>query len=332
MRPSGAAEQVHADMTTSERKGPAGGPRDRADSRSRWVEIGGPVHYLDFGGPAEGPVVVGVHGLGGSALNWSAIAPLIASRCRLLAPDLAGHGRTESLGRPTTVAGNRILLHRFIDAVPGRPVILMGNSMGGMLSMLEAAAAPDAVAGLVLVNAAFPFGPALPHPFVIAMFTAYGTPVVGRFVMARRRAMSPQMQVAAILRLCCVDSSRVPADVVAEHVELAGVRAGFANVERDLLSAAHSVVATAGVHGRSYRRAIRSIRVPVLLVHGERDRLVPVAASRAIARRQPSWSLVVLPDTGHVPQLEAPSATADAIVGWLDSAGRPAAKAATRPA
>jgi pimeloyl-ACP methyl ester carboxylesterase len=319
-------------MTTSERNGSVGGPRDRVDGRSRWVDIGGPVHYLDLGGPPDGPVVVGVHGLGGSALNWSAIAPLLTGRCRLLAPDLAGHGRTESLGRPTTVAANRFLLHRFIEAVPGSPVILMGNSMGGMLSLLEAAAAPDAVAGLVLVNAAVPFGPALPHPFVIAMFAAYGTPGVGRFVMARRRAMPPDEQVAAILRLCCVDPSRVPADVVAEHVELAGVRAGFANVERDLLDAARSVVATAGiVRGRSYRRAIRSIRVPVLLVHGTHDRLVPVAASRAIARQQPSWSLVVLPDVGHVPQLEAPRETADAIVGWLESTGRPAAEAATRP-
>jgi pimeloyl-ACP methyl ester carboxylesterase len=319
-------------MTTSERKGSAGGPRDRVDGRSRWVEISGPVHYLDFGGPPDGPVMVAVHGLGGSAVNWSAIAPLVTRHCRLVAPDLAGHGRTESLGRPTTVAGNRVLLHRFIEAVPGSPVILMGNSMGGMLSMLEAAAAPDAVAGLVLINAAFPFGPALPHPFVIAMFAAYGTPGIGRFVMARRRAMPPDKQVAEILGLCCVDPSRVPADVVAEHVELARGRAGLAGIERDLLHAARSVVATAGVvGGRSYRRGIRSIRVPVLVVHGEDDRLVPVAASRAIARRQPSWSLVVLPDVGHVPQLEAPHETADAIIGWLESTGRSAAVAATRP-
>jgi pimeloyl-ACP methyl ester carboxylesterase len=276
--------------------------------------------------------MVAVHGLGGSAVNWSAIAPLLTGRCRVLAPDLAGHGRTESLGRPTTVAGNRVLLDRFIETVPKKPVILMGNSMGGMLSILEAAAAPDAVAGLVLINAAVPFGPALPHPFVIAMFAAYGTPGVGRFVMARRRAMPPDKQVAAILKLCCVDPARVPADVVAEHVELARIRAGLANVERDILDAAHSVVATAGfVRGWSYRRAIRSIRVPVLLVHGEHDRLVPVAASRAVARQQPSWSLVVLPDVGHVPQLEAPQETANVIVDWLGSTGRSAAESAARP-
>jgi pimeloyl-ACP methyl ester carboxylesterase len=304
----------------------------RGVAESRWVDIAGPVHYLDFGGPAAGPVAVAVHGLGGSALNWAAVAPLLTGRCRLLAPDLAGHGRTESLGRPTTVRANRELLHRFVEAVPGSPVILMGNSMGGMLSMLEEVAEPDAVAGLVLIGAAFPFIPALPDPLVAAMFTAYAIPGLGRLALARRRTMPPEKQVAELLDLCCVDRSRVPADVVAGHVELARHRAGLVGVEHDLLRAARSVVATAGiVRGRSYRRGIRRIRVPVLLLHGDRDRLVPVAASRGIALAHPSWPLVVLPDVGHVPQLEAPRETADAILAWLDAAGRPAAEAATRP-
>lgn len=142
------------------------------DSRSRWVDLSGPVHYMDFGGPASGPTVVAVHGLGGSCLNWSAIAPLLTGRCRLLAPDLAGHGLTQSLGRATTVSANRALLHRFIEAVPQAPVILVGNSMGGMLSLLEANAAPDTIAGLILLDAALPFVPALPDPAVAAVFAA----------------------------------------------------------------------------------------------------------------------------------------------------------------
>src|SRR6266540_3295814 len=73
-------------------------PRDPAtvpglDGRSRWIDLDGPLHYLDLGGPAGAPVVVCVHGLSGSAVNWSAIAPLLTDRYRLLAPDLAGHRR-----------------------------------------------------------------------------------------------------------------------------------------------------------------------------------------------------------------------------------------------
>src|SRR5262249_599513 len=82
---------------------------------SQWAALAGPVHYLDFGGPADGPVLVCVHGLGGSAVNWSALAPLLTGTFRVLAPDLAGHGLTESAGRGTSVAANRALLHRFIE-------------------------------------------------------------------------------------------------------------------------------------------------------------------------------------------------------------------------
>ena len=125
-------------MTATHRATPA----PRFGGESRWTDIGGPVHYLDYGGPADAPVIVAVHGLEGSAVNWSALAPLLTDRYRVLAPDLAGHGFTRSAGRGVNVASNRALLGRFIQEVAGSPVILMGNSMGGMISLSEAAAAP----------------------------------------------------------------------------------------------------------------------------------------------------------------------------------------------
>ncbi len=301
------------------------------ESWSRRVDVAGPLHYLDFGGPADAPVVVAVHGLGGSSVNWAAIAPLLTGRCRLLAPDLAGHGLTEALGRATSVTANQVLLHRFIQTVAGRPVILLGNSMGGMVSLLEAAAAHEDVAGLVLVDAALPLVPARPDPLVSAAFVAYATPGLGRLVMGRRRALPAETQVALVLRLCCVNPGRVPADVVERHVEMVRKRARFTGVERDFLAAARSVMGALNViGGRAYRRAIRSITAPVLLIHGTRDRLVPVQAARAAARRN-GWPLVELPDVGHVPQLEAPAEVAEAFLSWLDGAGRPAALAAAHP-
>jgi pimeloyl-ACP methyl ester carboxylesterase len=302
------------------------------DERSRWIDLAGPLHYMDFGGLADGPLVVAVHGLGGAAMNFSAVAPFLTDRCRMLAPDLAGHGLTQSLGRSTTVGANRRLLHSFLQAVADRPVILMGNSMGGMVALLEAGAAPQAVAGLILLAPAVPFFPALPDPFVAAMVTAQGIPMLGRIILGRRRTLAPDQLVHTVLRFTCVDPSRVPAKVVAEHVELARRRIHFADLEREFLIAARSVVARAAAPQRTrYRTAIQSIHVPVLLVHGARDLLVPVAASLAIARRHPSWRLVVLPDIGHVPQLESPEKTAEAVLDWLEGDGHAAASAASRP-
>ena len=296
--------------------------------RSAWTDLGGPVHYLDFGGPARGPVIVCVHGLGGSGLNWSAIAPLLTRHCRLIAPDLAGHGLTQSLGRRVDVAANRELLHRFIESVVGGPVILMGNSMGGMISLLEASAAPGTVAGLILLDPALPLVPTRLDLRVAAGFLLYATPGVPRLMMGRRRP-SPEELVAGILAALCADPSLVPPEVVAEHVEQVRQRAAFDGAERDFTAAMRSVLATAGyLRGTAYRRAVRSVRCPVLLLHGERDRLVPVSAARSAAAANPSWSLIELLGVGHVPQLEAPRECATAITEWLASDGKSAAAAA----
>jgi pimeloyl-ACP methyl ester carboxylesterase len=82
----------------------------------------------------------------------------------------------------------------------------------------------------------------------------------------------------------------IPADVVAQHVEVARQRAGFAEAGRDFSAAARSVVRLAA-HSYAYRRAIGTVGCPVLLLHGERDRLIPVVAARSAARPRPSWSL-----------------------------------------
>jgi len=276
---------------------------------SRWTDIGGPVHYLDFGGPADGPVIVCVHGLGGAAVNWMALAPLLTASCRLLAPDLAGHGLTRAGGRGTGVAANRALLHQFMASV---------------------AAAPAAVTGLILIDPALPVVAARPDPLAAAMFALYLTPGVGRAVMARRRRLTAEQFVASVLGLCCVDPSRVPADVVARHLKLADQRATFASAERDFATALRSIVATASYPGRrAYRRQIRSITRPVLLIHGTGDRLVPIAVARAAARANPAWSLAEIAGVGHVPQLEAPAETARVITEWLGTPGRAAAEAAT---
>ncbi|HUC59314.1 MAG TPA: alpha/beta hydrolase [Streptosporangiaceae bacterium] len=307
-----------------------GGRAETVPGRSRWAELDGPVHYLDFGGPAHGPLIVAVHGLGGAAVNWVALAPLLTRKYRMLAPDLAGHGLTSSDGRGADVGSNRALLHRFIEAVSSRPVILMGNSMGGMIALLEAAAAPSAVAGLVLVDPALPLQPVRPDPLVAAVFTMSAVPFLGPLLVRQRRFMPVESLVSSTLSLCCADPSRVPEEIVARHVEVARQRTAMSGNASDFANAARSVVETASfLRGASYRRAIRELECPALVIHGQRDRLVPVSVARMAAKAHPSWALIELPDVGHVPQLEAPAESAAAIKTWLSGAGKPVVRAAS---
>ncbi len=256
-------------------------------------------------------------------MNWLALAPLLTGSYRVLAIDLAGHGLTRSDGRGSDVHANARLLTAFLGLVAGGPAVLAGNSMGGMISVLAAAAEPAAVSALILVDPALPFRPSLPDPAVAAMFALTGVPVLGRATLSRVAALPPAAVVDGALALCCADPARVPPDVVARHVDVARQRQDNPDAGSGMASATRSVVATAGL-GRgalAYRRALRSVTQPVLLLHGEADRLVPVSAARAAARAHPDWTLVVLPGAGHAPQLEVPAECARAILAWRADTG-----------
>lgn len=294
-----------------------GSPGD-GEARSRWVDLDGPVHYVDHGGPPEAPLMVCVHGLGGSLVNWAALAPLLTDSCRVMALDLAGFGHTRGGSRSTSVRANQRLLNRFLEEVSGTPAILVGNSMGGLISILQAADHPGTVAGLVLIDPALPVGPsARPDPRVAATFAMFAVPAIGRAMLALRRSTRSAEQAAHdLLRLCCADVSRVPAPVLDQHVALATERRSYADADAELLSAARSLLWVLADR-RRYAAMQQSIAVPVLLLHGQHDRLVPVAAARAAASENPAWRFHVAPDAGHVPQLEVPEWTSQRMLEWL---------------
>ena len=284
----------------------------------RTVDLGGPVHYVDFGGEAEGPTVVLVHGLGGSHLNWDLLAPLLSPHARVLALDLPGFGRSEPGERRATVQANVAVLDRFLSEVAGGPVVLVGNSMGGMISILETAANPEAVSGLALVDPALPGPRRALDPVVALNFALYALPFVGeRYLWLRRVRHSPLARVRQLLQLCGVDPDTVAPEVVDRSVALLEARQDVAGMDRAFLAAARSVLRVLA-DPRQYRTAMASVRVPVLLVHGDRDRLVSVAAARDAARRHPHWRYVELAGVGHVPQLQAPDVVAKEILSWLE--------------
>jgi pimeloyl-ACP methyl ester carboxylesterase len=292
---------------------------NEAYGQSRTVDLGGPVHYVDFGGPDGAPTVVLVHGLGGSHLNWDLFAPLLRPHARVLAIDLPGFGRSEPGDRRTTVHDNVKVLDRFLREVAGTPAILIGNSMGGMISILQTAAAPETVNGLVLLDAAVPGPRRALDPLVAVTFALYAVPLLGeRFLALRRKRSTPLRQVREMLRLCGVDPDALPAHTIDRSLSLLDARQDVAGMDRAFLSAARSLLRLL-VDPRSYRTAMASLRVPVLMVQGDKDRLVPVAAARDVAARHPEWRYLELPGVGHVPQLQVPEQLATEVLDWLDA-------------
>lgn len=297
------------------------------------IDLDGPVHYADTPGPTtDAPVAVLVHGLGASQVSWHPLVPLLAGTHRVLALDLPGFGHSEPAGRRVGVSDNRDLLVRFIRAVTDEPVLLVGNSMGGMISILTAHAHPGLVEALVLVCPAVP-GPvgagsiSRLDPHVALFFALYNTPVLGSaFLRLRRGRTTPAQQVAELLGLVCTDATRVPRDTVDLLVALATTRRGYAWSDQAFLDAERSLFKQLTVGRKGYLAAIDGLRLPTLLVHGEDDRLVDVASARDVAARNHRIDLLTLPGVGHTPQLEVAAELHSVVDRWLAGvAGRRAA-------
>ena len=284
---------------------------------SATADLGGPVHHVDYGGNPDGPAVVLVHGLGGSHLNWDLLAPKLTGSARVRALDLPGFGRSEPGRRRASVPANVAVLGRFLDEVVGEPAVLVGNSMGGMISILTTAERPKAVSGLVLLDPAIPGPRRALDPLVALTFAVYALPLLGeRFMRRNRIRKAPIARVRETLVLCGVDPDAVPRDLIERSVALLEERQDVEGMDRAFLAAARSLLWVLA-DPRRYRRDMAAIDVPVLLMHGDHDRLVNVAAARDVARRHPRWRYVELADVGHVPQIQVPEQVGTEILAWL---------------
>jgi pimeloyl-ACP methyl ester carboxylesterase len=286
---------------------------------SRFADLGGPVHYVEWQGPPERTFVL-VHGLGGSHLNWALVGRELSKHGRVLAVDLAGFGRTPRAGRSSKLTANRALLSHFIEEVAGGPVVLGANSMGGGIAMMQAAVEPSSVGGLVLTCSVYPWaGGGFPSPVVVGGFAAYRMKRVGEWVMRQRfERLDADRMVRLSLRLATVDVRRIPEDVIRAHVDLLVERAEDPDTGPAFLEAARSLLSL----GRSPERGraiLDQIKCPVLAIHGRQDRLVPAAFAWAATEAHPDWWIRVLPDVGHVPQLEAPDRWIANVEEWLGS-------------
>jgi pimeloyl-ACP methyl ester carboxylesterase len=284
--------------------------------RHKVVDIDGPVHYLDFGG--EGPPLLMVHGLGGNALNWMDVGPGLAANHHALAIDLAGFGQTPLFKRSAAVGANAVLVKEFLERVVDEPATLMGNSMGGHISILVAADHPQWVDKLVLVDAAIPgMHVRRPEPAMLGVMAALSIPGLAENLIDRRvRTMEPERLVSEALALVCADPSRVSQALIEAHVQLTRERAHLGSQDRRAFLQATRSIGLRMADPRFWARA-RRVQAPTLVIHGELDRLIPLASARELVRRISGWTLRVIEGVGHVPMIETPSLFLSVFYEWM---------------
>ena len=283
-------------------------------------DLDGPVHWIEFvpGDSPDGTPIVFVHGLGGSHLNWCLIGPKLADGRRAIALDLHGFGLTPGTRATATVQRNARLLDRFVREVTGTPVILAGNSMGGLISLMQAAAAPETVRGLVLIDPALPPPRQTPDGQVAGKLLLYALPGLGElYVRAVMSRQPPELAVQRVIELCFADPSRADPAMLTASIALAAERQRQEHSnDAAFLAASRSLMRVVGQR-RRYWEMMASAQAPVLLIGGEADRLVPAASIRQAAARNPRWETVMLPGVGHTPQLEVPDNVIGTVREWL---------------
>lgn len=282
------------------------------------VDLDGPVAYRAWDGPDERTFVL-LHGLGGSGLNWLQVAPGLTRVGRVIVPDLIGFGETPRAGRGSGVMAQRRMLSALIHEVGGGRAILAGNSMGGGIGIVTAALDPEAVAGLVLTASIFPWVRGWrPHPLVVAAFAAYRNPVAGEWLVRRRFGpVDPKVAVRASLAMIAADARSVPPEMVRLMGDQVRARTRDPDAGPAFLEAARSMLRLGAMPARA-AATLDAVRCPVLVLHGRRDRLVPVAYAEEVLRSHPGWSGRIFPDLGHVPQMEAPDRWLAAVAEWSE--------------
>src|ERR1700730_12511474 len=254
---------------------PRGGVRTMEAMQSSMLDIDGPIYVADYGG--EGPVMLLVHGLGGAHLNWMAVAPGLAVRHHVYALDLPGFGRSPLAGRRSSIAANVDLLSRAIARPSRDPIVLMGNSMGGLLAIGVAARHPFLIDALVLVDPAVPapggeFRPRLDQVSRTFIATAFMPRWGARRLSRAVAAVGPESLVRETMRLVSSDPSRVEQAVIDAHVGLEAERLAESSWHESFYAATRSLVAML-VQKRKVFRWVHAVRAPTMLLQGDRDRL-----------------------------------------------------------
>ncbi|MEV6976503.1 alpha/beta hydrolase [Kitasatospora sp. NPDC093806] len=251
-----------------------------------------------------------VHGLGGSAANWTALMDRLTGEVDAEAVDLPGFGHSAP---PTdgnlSLSGHVRAVIGYLEAAGRGPVHLFGNSLGGAVSVRLAALRPDLVRSLTLVSPALPELPPQRTAWPTGLLAVPGVPGLLRRLPAGERDV--ERATDELLRLVYGDPDGLPAATRAEAVAQYRRRLELPYAMQALVGSARGIVSAYTERGDQalWRQAAR-VTAPVLLVYGLRDRLVSYRSARRACAAFADSRLLVLPDSGHVAMMEHPDAVA----------------------
>ena len=256
---------------------------------NRQVKVAGHRMHYEAEGPGGGPVVVLVHGLGSRAEDWRNLAPyLVKAGFRVYLPDLIGYGRSE---KPPdfsySVHDEAAVVVDFLDALGLKQVNLGGWSMGGAIAQHIAAAHPERVTRLMLVDSAGIF--VLPK-WDIRLFT----PTTAGELDQLNVLLMPH-------------PPKVPGFVARDIVRVSNERAWII----------HRAIDTMLTGKDATDRLLPQLKMPVLIVWGAEDKITPLDHGETMHRLIPQSELDVIPGCGHLAPEQCAPQIAPKVVAFV---------------
>lgn len=256
------------------------------------------IAYLERQG--TGPTVVLVHGFSANKDTWLKLVPELPADWHIIAPDLAGHGESQEIPQADfllTTQAER--LYAVLQQLNIQKVHMVGNSMGGAITMIYAAMYPQATSSIVLMDSA---GMTAPQP--------------SEYMQALARGENPLIatdEESFNYRWNFVMSQRPP---LFWPLKPAMIRKTLARVEvnqrifEDMLN-------TQKLLDEDFEQQLAQVSIPVLILWGEEDRVLDKSAIGEFKKFLPQAKAIVYPDVGHVPMIEIPKQTAKDIAEFI---------------
>lgn len=275
---------------------------------ARVVQLGHMGLHCFVAGPEAAPALLLIHGLGDEGDTWRRVFLRLAARYRVVAPDLPGYGRSDSLGGAMSVAALARTMLGLLGALGIERATIVGHSAGAAIAQRLALGAPGVADGLVLIGGGLPTARRLPPPGPLWIFL---TPGVGELAYTSLRRS--QDEAYATLRPYYADLDALPVEEQEFLRERVWARVWSDRQRAAFLSMLRWLAIDGATRAETYSAQIARGAVPTTMIWGEGDLLSPPAAAEAMAARIPRSRLHVLASCGHNVQHERP----DELVGLI---------------
>ncbi len=272
----------------------------------RRINVGGlTIRYFTAGN--DGLPLVLLHGDATSALDWSWVLPTLAATHRVYAPDFPGFGDSAKPSIEYSPEFLKQFLVDFLNALGIERAVLVGNSLGGQVSLRCALSHPEQVAALVLVDSS---GLGYSVTPVLSQLTV---PLYGEFAISWCATPLGAKQ-RSLLRaaLFFAHPWQVP-DVWLAEQERMSQMPGFLEASLSSLRAQLNVF---GQH-QVLLDSLGQLQMPTLVVWGTNDFVLPKDQAQAAVSRLQQGHLALIPDCGHIPHVERPERFTEELSKFL---------------